>query len=520
MRKSKCLTGLICLALLPLSGCDQKSVAGVMGVTQPAAAPAYTPLSADQLYQLVSPVALFPDKLLAQVLAGAGYPDQISAADNWLAQNRSLQPAALATAADAQPWDPSVRSLVQFPDVLDQMAKNLPWTRALGNAYANDPTDVMNAIQVMRQRAANKGTLKNSPQQRVVLAPATHALQQQPYQQTVVAAPDRVIVIEPSQPDVVYVPRYDPWVAYGETVPSYPGYRYQPASGYSGGDMLAAGVISFGVGIAVGALINQHDNSWHNWDVHWGDRRQPVIYNNAPYISHSTTVINRVTNINQYNNVNRTNTVNNYNTQVNQAPHFAPTMPTAEHPAPNVATMAKPHFAPLQAGNAHPTVGIPAFTHSAPPAPRPVTQPSVVHQPMSMPNFNHSAPAAMPQHPRTETPPPRQADNRATHQPAPLAAAPHPVYAPSPALRPVSHAIAPPVMNRPTPMQQHQPPLRQPQEQHPIATAKPQEQHLIPAAKPQEQHLIPAAKPQEHHLIPAAKPQEHRPLKPEEHKVG
>ena len=91
-----------------------------------ASAPAYTPLTADQLYQLVSPVALFPDKLLAQVLAGAGYPDQISAADAWLVQNRGLQPAALSSAADAQPWDPSVRGLVQFPDVLDQMAKNIP----------------------------------------------------------------------------------------------------------------------------------------------------------------------------------------------------------------------------------------------------------------------------------------------------------------------------------------------------------------------------------------------------------
>ncbi|QUY49902.1 DUF3300 domain-containing protein [Serratia plymuthica] len=512
MRKSNCLTGLICLALLPLSGCDQKSVAAVMGVTQPVAAPAYTPPSADQLYQLVSPVALFPDKLLAQVLAGAGYPDQISAADNWLAQNRNLPPAALATAADTQPWDPSVRSLVQFPDVLDQMATNLPWTSALGDAYVNDPTDVMNAIQVMRQRAANKGTLKNSPQQRVVIAPRTL---QQPYQQSVIAEPDRVIVIEPSQPDVVYVPRYDPWEAYGEAVPIYPGYHDQPASRYSSGDMLAAGVISFGVGIAVGALINQHNDGWHNWDVHWGDRRQPVIYNNAPYISRSTTVINRVTNINQYNNVNRTNTLNNYNTRVNQAPHFAPTAPATGHPAPNFATMAKPHFAPQQAGNAHPPTGMPAFTHSAPPAPRPVTQPTVVHQPMSTPNFNHSAPAVMPQHPHTALPTLHQADNRATHQPAPLAAAPHPAYAPSPTVRPVNHAIAPPVMNRPTPMPQHQP-----QEQHPIPAAKPQEQHLIPAAKPQEQHPIPAAKPQEHHLIPAAKPQEHRLLKPEEHKAG
>lgn len=83
--------------------------------------------------------------------------------------------------------------------------------------------------------------------------------------------------------------------------------------------MLAAGVISFGVGIAVASLFNQHNSGWHNWDMRWDDRRQPVVYRNAPYVSHSTTVVNRVTNINQYNNVNNVNrsstsTVNNYNT--------------------------------------------------------------------------------------------------------------------------------------------------------------------------------------------------------------
>ena len=129
----RCLSWLLCAAMLPLSGCDrQKSPTRWAQAPRPrrsaatASAPAYTPLTADQLYQLVSPVALFPDKLLAQVLAGAGYPDQISAADAWLVQNRGLQPAALSSAADAQPWDPSVRGLVQFPDVLDQMAKNIP----------------------------------------------------------------------------------------------------------------------------------------------------------------------------------------------------------------------------------------------------------------------------------------------------------------------------------------------------------------------------------------------------------
>ncbi len=203
------------------------------------------------------------------------------------------------------------------------MAKNIPWTTALGSAYLNDPTDVMNAIQVMRQRAASQGTLKNTPQQRIVVAPTTRYVEQQSYRQSVVAAPGETIVIEPSQPDTVYVPHYDPWVAYGTPIPAYPSYQYQP-SGYSGGDMLAAGVISFGVGIAVASLLNQHNSGWHNWDMRWDDRRQPVVYRNAPYVSHSTTVVNRVTNINQYNNVNNVNrsstsTVNNYNTPPRRA---------------------------------------------------------------------------------------------------------------------------------------------------------------------------------------------------------
>ena len=120
-----------------------------------ASAPAYTPLTADQLYQLVSPVALFPDKLLAQVLAGAGYPDQISAADAWLVQNRGLQPAALSgsrrSALGSQRARPGA-----IPRRTRSDGEKHPWTTALGSAYLNDPTDVMNAIQVMRQRAASQ----------------------------------------------------------------------------------------------------------------------------------------------------------------------------------------------------------------------------------------------------------------------------------------------------------------------------------------------------------------------------
>ena len=502
MFKPNSLAWLICVAMLPLSGCDQKSVANAMGATpaaaaSPVAAPAYTPLSADQLYQLVSPVALFPDKLLAQVLAGAGYPDQVSAADNWLAQNRGLQPAALANAASAQPWDPSVRGLVQFPDVLDQMAKNIPWTSALGDAYLNDPSDVMNAIQMMRQRAAAKGTLKTSPQQRVIVTPATQYVEQQPYPQSVVVAPAQTIVIEPSQPDVVYVPRYDPWVAYGEPVPAYPSYHYQSAPGYSSGDMLATGVISFGVGIVVGALINQnHHDDWHSWDVHWNNRRQPVVYNNAPYISHSTTVINRVSNINQYNNVNRSNTVNNYhNAPVNQPPRFA--APTA-HPAPKLATMQQPHFAAqAPTANVHQPMTAPNFTRiGATAAPHALTPSPHTQPPMSVPTFKHTAPVAVRQSKPIPASPVHQAENRPMRQPEQRITAPHaiqPVARP-PAIKPAVHSAPEAPAFRPQPIRQR--------------TNTP--------PSPFHQQRVQRA---EKRPAPAAKEQEHRPLKIEPRKV-
>jgi hypothetical protein len=116
--------------------------------------------TADQLYQLVAPIALFPDNLVALVLAGSTYPDQITAAQSWLQENGSLKGPQLQQAADLQPWEGSVKGLTTFPDVLDQMAKNLSWTSALGDAYFNDQQNVMNAVQVMRQRAQEAGNLK------------------------------------------------------------------------------------------------------------------------------------------------------------------------------------------------------------------------------------------------------------------------------------------------------------------------------------------------------------------------
>src|SRR6516165_2057977 len=151
-----------------LEGCSKKSSeSGKPGQQGQAPATTYATPTADQLSQLVAPIALFPDNLLAQVLAASTYPDQVTAAYQWLQQNSSLKGAELMQTVDQQPWDASVKGLTQFPDVLKQMATNLSWTSSLGDAYFNIPQSVMNAVQVMRQRAQQAGNLKSTPQQTV-----------------------------------------------------------------------------------------------------------------------------------------------------------------------------------------------------------------------------------------------------------------------------------------------------------------------------------------------------------------
>ena len=137
---------------------------------------------------------------MAQILAAATFPDQVGVADYWLQQNKNLTGTALMQAVDTQSWDPSVKALTQFPSVLDNLAKNLSWTSALGEAYHNQSADVMAAIQTLRAKAQAAGNLKSSSQITVV--------QQSP----------QVIVIQPANPQIVYVPQYNPTVVYGAPV--------------------------------------------------------------------------------------------------------------------------------------------------------------------------------------------------------------------------------------------------------------------------------------------------------------
>jgi Protein of unknown function (DUF3300) len=225
------------------------------GAQQPATEGA-APLSANDLQQLVAPIALYPDALVAQILGAATFPDQIASADVWVEQNKQLTGGALMQAVDSQPWDPSVKALTQFPSVLDNLTKNLSWTSALGEAYHNQAADVMAAVQVLRAQAKAAGNLKSGSQI------------------TVVQESPQVIVIAPANPQVVYVPQYNPTVVYGTP--------YQPP-GYSTGDMVAAGVLAFGVGIAVGAAINNSCCGWgySSWNCNW--HSTTVVYRGGSY---------------------------------------------------------------------------------------------------------------------------------------------------------------------------------------------------------------------------------------------
>lgn len=309
------LSILLCIALIvPLDSCKktQESSNAPTQTAQAQAPPAtsYASPTPDQLYQLVAPIALFPDNLLAQVLAASTFPDQISAAYQWLQQNSGLKGQQLLQEVNQQSWDPSVKGLTQFPDVLQQMSSNLSWTSSLGDAYFNIPQSVMNAVQVMRQRAQQAGTLQSNQQQTVSVepqapgsAPTAQASSGQP-QVTVVQPPPQTIVIQPAQPDVVYVPTYNPTTVYGSPVPVYPG--------YSTGAMVATSLLSFGVGIAVGAAMNNSccGWGWNSWGAGWNN--STVVYNRNTYISNSNTFVNR-NNYANYNNVNRNN-YNNVNT--------------------------------------------------------------------------------------------------------------------------------------------------------------------------------------------------------------
>jgi hypothetical protein len=225
----------------------------------------YMQQTPENLQQLVAPIALYPDSLVAQILAASTFPEQVVEADRWVQAHPDLKGDALGQAVDQQPWDASVKALTAFPSVLGNMDKNLSWTSSLGDAYYNQEQDVMDAVQVMRQRAQEAGNLNTTPQQTVT----SH---------------DSTIIIEPVSPEVVYVPAYDPWLVYGGPIVAWPGWYPYPGIWYGGP------YVSFGIGFGVG-YFGGYGWGWHHWGSDWHNR--VVIHDHDRYYSRSNTFYNR-----------------------------------------------------------------------------------------------------------------------------------------------------------------------------------------------------------------------------------
>jgi len=256
------LVAVICaVALMPGEALALLRPASIVQEQVPASTGEVPKIPADQLDSLVAPIALYPDPMLAQVLAASTYPLEIVQLEQWLAINPTLKDKALTDAAAKQSWDPSIQAMAALPEVVKRLADDIQWTTDLGNAFLAQQADVMDAVQRMRTKAKDNGNLKSTEQQKV---------------ETKVVESKTVIVVEQADPQVVYVPSYNPTVVYGPPVYPYPPIYY-PMPGY-----YAAGIaISFGVGVAMGAAWG---GGW-GYGCGWGHNDVNINVNNN-FVSH------------------------------------------------------------------------------------------------------------------------------------------------------------------------------------------------------------------------------------------
>jgi len=229
-------------------------------------APAYAQQTPQQLQQLVAPIALYPDSLVAQILAASTFPEQVVEADRWVQAHPDLKGEDLGKAVDPQPWDPSVKALCAFPSVLGNMDKNISWTSSLGDAYYNQQQDVMDAVQYMRKKAQQAGNLKSTDQQNVTTDDYGD------------------IAIAPAAPDVVYVPAYDPWLIYGYPILPWPGWYEYPGIWFGGP------YLYFGLGFGIG-WWGGFGWGWGHWGWDWHNHY--AVFDHHRYFSQSRTFYNR-----------------------------------------------------------------------------------------------------------------------------------------------------------------------------------------------------------------------------------
>jgi Protein of unknown function (DUF3300) len=270
---AQCCIAILCSVLLV----PGEGFSAVPAPQQPAAAGQQDTgkLPPDQLDSLVAPIALYPDPMLAQVLAASTYPLEIIQLQQWLTKNKELKDKALVDAVSKQPWDPSVQGLAALPDVVKRLANDIQWTTELGNAFLVQQSDVMDAVQRMRKKAKDAGNLKSTEQQKV---------------ETKVVESKQVIVVEQANPQVIYVPTYNPTVVYGPPIYPYPPIVYPPPP--PPGAYVAGMAVAFGVGMAMGA-------AWHGgwgYNCGWGGNNNVTVNVNNNF--------NRNTNVNGGNRVN------------------------------------------------------------------------------------------------------------------------------------------------------------------------------------------------------------------------
>ena len=225
--------------------------------------PQQAKLTPQQLQDLVAPIALYPDAMVAQILAASAYPTQIVEAERFLEDKPKLKGKDLAKEVDKQDWDPSVKALTAFPSVVANLNKDLSWTSTLGDANINQPADVMDAVQFLRKKAQDAGNLKTTPQQTV-------------------ANQNGAVVIQPADPQVVYVPEYDPTLVYGYPLGLWPG--FYPWWGVNGP------YIGFGVGFGIGPFLG-FGWGWGGWGFDWYHRG--LLYGGGPYAFHSRAFYDR-----------------------------------------------------------------------------------------------------------------------------------------------------------------------------------------------------------------------------------
>jgi hypothetical protein len=213
----------------------------------------------EELDQILAPIALYPDSLVSQILIASTYPLEIVQADRFAKQNSSLKGDALTKALEAQSWDPSVKSLVNFPQVVTMMSEKLDWTQKLGDAFLADEKTVMATIQSLRAKAQAAGNLKTTKEQKVIVQ-------------------EKIIIIEPASPQVVYVPTYNPTVVYGAwPYPAYPPYYYYPP-----GYVAATSAFAFASGVALGAAWGYAwgSTNWNGGNVKYNYNQNININNN------------------------------------------------------------------------------------------------------------------------------------------------------------------------------------------------------------------------------------------------